>query len=243
MSPIVLCTCRSHCSTYDLHTGKYHGGQYINRNTAYLHRRDDNRSTDLDRFATRVASSVLEGSSPAGLPYHAQESSWLYLETQPQELLTLEQEIRDRISWTPTLRPLVFVTDPVPNATFENPLLTPDYVPNAGLYALDPSHPNNVFFIENESRLFEICARLEQLGTPQETCEELSDQVDIGQQRVMEHKGNEWNRRRLRSKAIASGLVVVDTGEKQYRSIHSSQRKLMTPQKGTLWTVHHSTLS
>lgn len=215
MSPPVLCTCRSHCSTYDPQTEKYHGGQYIPRTTAHLHRRDDNRSTDLNRFATHVASSVLEGSSLLELPYHAQNSSSLRLESLPRELFTLEQEIRDRISWTPTHRPLVFVRDPVPDTTFENPSSAPDYIPNAGLCALDPSHSYNVAFIENESRLFEIRARLEQLRTHQEICEELSNQVDIGQQRMMEHKGNEWDRQRLKSKAVARGLNVVDTGEKQ----------------------------
>lgn len=213
MSPNVLCTCRSHCSTYDRQTGKYYGGQYINRNTAYLHRRDDNRSTDLNRFAAHVASSVLEGPSLLGLQYNAQGTSPLSLESQPQELLTLEREIRDRIFWTPTHRPLVFAKDPVPDTPFENPLLAPDYVPNAGSCALDPSHPHNVAFLENESRLFEIHAQLEELKTPQETYEELSDQVNIGQQRMMGHKEKEWDRQRLKSKAMEIGLVVVDTGE------------------------------
>jgi hypothetical protein len=156
----------------------------------------------------------LEESSPLRQPYNPQESSSLRLETQPRELLTLEQEIRDRISWTPTNKPLAFVKDPVPDITFGNPLLAPSYIPNGGLCALDPSHPYNVAFIENESRLFEIRMQLGQLRTPQEMCEELSNQVDIGQQRMMEHKGNEWNRQRLKSKAVASGLVVVNTGEK-----------------------------
>ncbi|KAF9793084.1 hypothetical protein BJ322DRAFT_1016689 [Thelephora terrestris] len=212
MSQTVLCTCSSHCSTYDPQTGKYHGGQYINRSTAYLHRRDDNRSTDLNRFATCVASSVLEGSSLLGLPYSAQGSSEFRVETQPQELLTLEREIRDRISWTPTRRPLVFVKDPAPDTVFENPLSAPQYILNAGICALDPSHPYNVAFIENESRLFEIRSHLEQSRIPQETCDELSDRVDIGQQRMMEHKGDEWNRQKLKGEAVARGLCVVDTG-------------------------------
>jgi hypothetical protein len=175
----------------------------------------------LDTFASRVASSVLDGSPLLGLPHNAQESSSLSLENQPQELLTLEREIRDRISWTPTHRPLVFAKEPAPDTVFEDPSLAPDYVPNVGLYALDPSHPYNVAFIENESRLFEIRVQLEQSMAPQETCEKLSDQVDVGQQRMMEHKRNEWDRQRLKSNAVANGLVVVDTGEK-HGSSHPS---------------------
>ena len=213
MSPSVFCTCRSHCSTYDPQTGEYRGGQLINRNTAYLHRKDDDRSTNLDKFATHVASSVLEASSLLRLPHNARESSPLHLETLPQELLTLEQELRDRVSWTPTRRPLVFVGGPLPNTMFENPLLAPDYVPNAGPCALLPSHPYNIGFIENESRLYEIRVQLEQLRTAQEICERLSDQVDVGLRRMMEHKRDEWDRQRLKSRATASGFVVVDTGE------------------------------
>lgn len=214
MSPRVFCTCRSHCSRYNPQTGEYHGGEFVNRNTAYLHRQDDNWSPNLDRFATRVASSVLEGASLLRLPHNAQESSPLSLETLPQELLTLEQEIRDRASWTPTRRPLAFAGGLIPDTVFENPLLAPDYVPNAGSCALLPSHPYNVAFIENESRLYEIRVQLEQSRTAQETREQLSDQVDIGLRRMMEHKKDEWDRQRFKGRATASGLVVVDTGEK-----------------------------
>ena len=227
MSPYVLCTCRSHCSTHDPQTGEYHGGQLVNRNTAYLHRKDDSRSPNLNKFSTHIASSILEGSYPLGLPHNVRESSPLGLETQPQELLTLEQEIRDRISWSPTRRPLVFANSPIPDTMFENPLLSPDYVPNAGTCALLPSHPYNLSFIENENRLYEIRVQLERFRTAQETCEQLSDHVNVGLQRMMEHKKDEWDRQGLKSRAIASGLVVVNTGKEQ-ASVHSLQRKLIT---------------
>ena len=238
----MLCTCRSHCGTYDQQTGNYHGGQYINRKSAFLHRRDDARSTNLDKFSTRVASSVLGEPSLLGLPSNAQELSSLFLKFQSQELFTLEKEIRDRVSWTPTRRPLVFAKDLIPDTAYENPLLSPDYLPNAGICTLDTSHPHNTAFIENESRLFEIRMRLEQLKTPRDTCEELSDQVSIGQQRMMEHKGDEWDRQRLKSKAAASGLVVVDTGEKRHRTC-LFRSKLKTLQGDTSWITHRPTLS
>lgn len=213
----VFCTCKSHCTTYNHNTGAYDGGQVINKSTAYRHRQDDNRSANLDRFAHHVASSILDEPPGLGLTYPSNQFfslSPLQTATLPGEVITLEGEIRDRISWTATSRPLIFATDPVPDLDFENPLNSRHYIPNNGPYTLHPLNPNNIAFIENESRLYEIIENLKTDTPPveREILEDLDDMVTTGLHRMMEHKRSEWERQRWKTRAIAQGYVVVDTG-------------------------------
>jgi len=216
--PDVLCTCKSHCTTYNHETGYYDGGQFVNRIAAFRHRQDDRRSATLDGFASHVASSILSETPGLGLIRVSDDAATLSpLQTAalPGEVITLEGEIRDRISWMATGRRLVFATDPVSNLDFENPLASPHYIPNNGRYALNPSNPNNISFIENEGRLFEILGNLK-TDTPaivQEVLDDLTDKVNMGLHRMMEHKRHEWERQQSKTRAIASGHTVIKTGQ------------------------------
>ena len=214
----VLCTCKTYCTTYNQNTRDYDGGQVISRSTAYRHRMDDNRSATLDSFSRHVASSILNETPGLGLVHPSNEASNISpLQTTalPGELTTLEGEIRDRISWTPTSTPLVFAINPVPDTDFENPLTFTQYIPNSGPHLLNPSNPRNISFLENESRLYEILGNLRTGTLPiyQEALEDLVDMVTTGLDRMMEHKKSEWERQRWKTRAIVQGYTVVNTGE------------------------------
>lgn len=215
--PDVFCTCKSHCTTYNRETGTYDGGEFVNRITAFRHRQDDNRSTTLDGFATHITSSILNETPELGITHTnngAVHPSPLQAAALPGELITIEGEIRDRISWTSINKPLVFATDPVPDVDFENPLIFPHYVPNDGPHVLHPSNPSNIAFLENEGRLYEILVNLrtDVLPVDQEVLDDLVDKVAIGMRRMMEHKRCEWERQRSKTQAIAEGYAVINTG-------------------------------
>ena len=199
-------------------SGSYDGGQFVNRTAAFRHRLDDGRSATLDGFASHVASSILNEAPGFGLIQASNEAASLSpLQTAalPGEVITLEGEIRDRISWMAMGRPLTFATDPVPDFDFENPLTSPHYIPNNGQHALHPSNPNNITFIENEGRLFEILRnlRIDVLAVDQEVLDDLTDKVNAGLHQMMEHKRSEWERQQSKTRAIAKGYAVVNTGQ------------------------------
>jgi len=213
----VFCTCRSHCTTVNHETGVYEGGQFVRKTTAFRHRADDGRPAVLDGFARRVAYTVLNESQSIGLIYPDNEAvgaSPLQRAALPQIVITIEGEIRERISWMATSKPLVFASDPVPDFDFDNPLASPRYIPNSGQHALHPSNTKNVAFIENESRLYEIFGTLKAdlLGVDRDVLDCLADKIILGQHRMMEHKRSEWERQRLKTRAIVEGHVVVNTG-------------------------------
>lgn len=216
--PDIFCTCKSYCTTYNHETRSYDGGKFVNRITAFRHRQDDSRSATLDGFASHVASSILNETPELGLIQASDEAASLSpLQTAalPGEVITLEGEIRNRISWMATGRPLAFATDPVPDLNFENPLVSPHYIPNNGRHVLHPSNPSNIAFIENESRLFEIRdnLRADILPVDQEVLDDLTDKVNAGLHRMMEHKRYEWERQKSKTRAIAKGHAIVNTGQ------------------------------
>ena len=215
MSSLVPCTCRSHCSKYDPETNTYRGSQSVSKATRFQHRKDDTRSANLDGFATKVASTILDEGSSLGLSRGLGDlstTSALARETLSQELLTIQTEVRGRITWAPTNRTLVFVSDPVLNQEFEDPLLLPTYVPNDGPHALSESQQRNLAFIENENRLFGIILHLNTLTHHQEQRDSLTEMATAGLQEMMRHKKHEWNRQRMETTAISNGFVVVRTG-------------------------------
>lgn len=214
----VFCACKSYCATYNDETGSHDGGRFIPRSTAFRHRQDDRLSTTLDNFASRVASSILS-EEPGPKLIQASDEAGIFptppTATLPEEVITLDGEIRDRISWTGTGRPLVFALDPVPDFDFENPLCSLHYIPNDDRHALYPSNPSNTAFIENESCLYEILATLKRdiLAVDQEILDDLNDRVAVGLHRMMNHKRCEWERQQSKTRAIAKGYAVVNTGE------------------------------
>ena len=217
MPATVLCTCRSHCSVHDARTNSYTGGQLVSKASRFQHRIDDTRLVDLDDFATRVASTILDENSRLGLSRCVGNSptlasSPLSREVLSQELLTIETEIRGRITWAPTNPTLVFVGDPVPDHDFENPLLLTNYLPNNGPHALKESHQRNLAFIENENRLFEIILHLSTLTHHPDQRDALKGMASLGLEAMMRSKKREWDRQRVETTAIENGFAVVRTG-------------------------------
>lgn len=215
MPPPVFCKCRSHCSKYDAEKGEYTGGQLVNRATHFQHRKDDNRSKDLANFATNVASTIIDEGSHLGLSRGLGDQlglSPLSNEVLSQELLTIEKELHGRVSWAPANQGLVFATNQVPDQDFEDPLSTPNYIPNNGPHALSLSHQRNLAFIENENRLFEITLHLNSLTDYPEHREALVDRAIAGLQEMIRHKRREWDRQRKEITAINNGFVAVHTG-------------------------------
>lgn len=216
--PDTFCTCKSHCTTFNHETGTYFGGQLINRTAAFRHRLDDSRSTTLDDITRHVASSILNEAPELGPIVHGDGGSLpspLRAAALPMELTTLEGEIRDRISWTATARPLVFAIDPVPDIDFVNPLASSDYIPNDGPHTLHPSNHNNIAFIENESRLYGMLESLRTgvFAVEQEALDGLVDEVYTGLNRMTGHKRSEWERQRSKVRAVVEGYAVVETGK------------------------------
>ena len=136
----------------------------------------------------------------------------LLAEVLSQELLAIEREVHGRHTWTPTDWALVFIANPVPDQDFEDPLSVPNYSPNNGPHALNPSHQRNLPFIENENRLFEIVLHLESLAHHPEQREALTEMAIAGLREMMHHKRREWDRQRKTTTAINDGFVIVHTG-------------------------------
>ena len=191
------------------------GGQLVNRATKFQHRKDDSRSKDLDNFAMNVASTILDEGSHLGLSCSLGDSltlSPLSRETLPQELLTIETEVRGRITWALTNQTLVFVSDPVPDQDFKDPLLLPNYIPHDGLHALSESHQRNLAFIENENWLSEIILHLDTFTDYPEQRNALAEMAITGLQEMMRHKKHEWDQQKMEATAIDDGFIVVRTG-------------------------------
>ena len=215
MPALVLCTCRSHCSRYNARTNTYSEGQPVSKATQLQHRIDDSRLEHLDEFSARVASTILDENFRFGLSRgigNASALSPLARETISQELSTIEAEVRGRVTWAPANRTLVFVSDPVSDCNFENPLSSSNYVPNNGPHALKESHQRNLAFIENKNRLFEIIFHLSVLTHHPDQRAALQEMVTAGLQEMMRHKKREWDRQRIESTAIDNGFAVVRTG-------------------------------
>jgi hypothetical protein len=211
----VLCKCKLHCTQYDQATNTYTGGQLVPRTTAVQHRADEYRSTAHGIFSANITTSILQVS-----PSQSSQNLHNYLHESPlgrdslnQQLLTLEHEVHDRCGWASNGRLLVFALDPIPDEPFQPPVRCSGYAPNGGVHALDPSHPSNLAFIENEGRLIEILVQLENMEGAEGFREKLADQVKSGLLRMWSHKESEWIRQRNRTVALADGHGVVNNGE------------------------------
>lgn len=210
-----FCQCKIHCARYNPTTNTYTGGELVTRTTAAQHRADENRSIAHGIFSSNITASILGNNSllsPQSL-YDPLRGSPLERDSFDQESLTLEHELDDRCVWTPNNHRLVFALDPDPDEAFQPPMPYNGYVPNSGACALDPSHPSNLAFIENENRLFEILARLESMGGSDDLRGRLTEMIWSGLERMWSHKESEWDRQRCRAVALADGYGVVDNGQ------------------------------
>jgi len=143
---------------------------------------------------------ILDKSSHLGLSRGINDISTLSplsSEIRSQELLTIEREIRGHITWTPTDWTLIFITEAL-DQDFQDPLAVPNYFPNGGPHALNPSH--------------QVIINLNALTLHPEQLDALMEMAAAGLQEMMHHKQREWDRQRKATTAINDGLVVVHTG-------------------------------
>lgn len=202
---LVLCTCKSHCTTFDSTTQTFVGpGCSIPKSTALAHQKDDLRVEHLESFSENVASRILEHDSPpATLDTRLPTSS-------QHELFALETEVIDRMAWTPTDQALAFAVDPSPESEYQYPSFSEIHLANHGPHALDPSKRSNALYLENESRLCEILSRLKVLASTSDEAAGVEDKVYEGLRRMRRHKETEWNRLRRHSIVRRHGYPVVD---------------------------------
>ena len=216
MSRVVLCTCRSHCLTFNPETQVYEGeGTLIPKSTAANHRQDDLNSQALDSFTENIATQVLNYSyspppelddeDPPPLGFHGQlpPSDDLYF--------VLEAEAVHRCAWAPANRSLVFAAVPSPTLQYQYPSTSEMRIPNREPYALNPEDNTNAAYLQNESRLCEILVSLVRRPAS-EPRERLLVRVCEGLAAMEHHKETEWNRQRTGSIARRHGYSVVETG-------------------------------
>ena len=207
MSRFVQCTCKTHCLEFDPGTQSYQGpGVMIPSSTAQRHRFDDLLAEQIDNTASTVASQILNYDPPTDLIEDISDGVAQY------ETFHLETEIASRCSWTPSDRPLVFVTTPDSTLEYRYPSPSETHFPNHGTYALNPDDRANRIFLENESRLCEILSNLKRRPLSGDAEMVLEDRIHEGLLRMRRHKKVEWDRQRLWSIARLHGFTVVDSG-------------------------------
>ena len=208
MKTLVLCTCRSHCTTFDYSTQTFVGpGHLIPKSTALAHRKDDFRIENLDNFSGNIASHVLQHDPPPEIPdTHLPTTS-------QQELFVLEMEVIDRAMWTPAGQALVFAIDPPSELEYQYPRVSEVHLANHGPHALDPNKRSNALYLENESRLCEILSRLRVLTPKTDEAVGVEDKVYEGLRRMRRHKETEWNRQKRHSIVRQHGYAVVDSSK------------------------------
>ena len=218
MANLVRCVCKSHCRRFNPDTLSFEGdGAMVSKSTAHNHRIDDQMAQGLDSFAGNVAARVLQSSPPTELlePDPPVEI--------PDEAAVLEMELTYRSAWTPTDRPLAFVSAPPPDCKYQYPPVDELHLCNRGPYALESRNRANEVYLENESRLCEILLRLWKLPSTEGTREQLESKAREGLLRMRRHKEMEWERQRTCSIARKYGHTVVDTGTSSSISGRSSQ--------------------
>lgn len=226
MTRWTTCHCRSHCTTFNPRTGRYEGpGVSLPVSTARRHSQEDARIETFDNLTENVASHAFDdftiptrptpsphthSTTPTiashGFPPHSDNPSYV-------ELLTLESEIGDRISWAPADKRLVFSEEPGALQEFVRPKYSEVHLSNHGPHALDPANHANTAYVENERRLCEILVHIRELDPMDDSRERLEDKVMEGFRAMQIHKEQEWNRQRLGSIARYRGHAVVDSGE------------------------------
>lgn len=210
MSRVVLCRCKSHCTRYDASTATYVGpGVDVPSNTARRHAQEDQRAEALENFIGRLRPH--DRDQPDVFP--SPEHTWNTHTPSEEEFHTLQKEITERSTWSPTDRPLVFATIPGPMQEFVYPDASEIRIANHGPHALDPTNHANTAYIENETRLCELLDHLRELVRFGDSRVQLEEEVYGGLSQMWAHKEAEWNRRRYRSVAAHHGFPVVCTGE------------------------------
>ena len=226
MTRWTTCRCKTYCTVYNPHTHRYEGpGVSVPSATAHRHLQEDIRAEALDKLAENTVSRAFNDSTiPIGRGSHVHTPSTTPTTTpfgfpsiaraqSHGELLTLESEIADRVSWTPADPRLVFAEKPGALQEFVYPNYSEVGLSNHSPHALDPVNHANAAYLENERRLCEILAHVHELDPMDDARERLEDKTMEGLRAMRQHKEQEWNRQRLGSIAKYQGYAVVDSGE------------------------------
>jgi len=226
MTRLTTCRCKTHCTAYNPQTGQYEGqGVSIPRTTARRHLQDDARAEVLDKLTENASSRAFDDfTTPTRHPSYPYTRStiptitphWFPSHSRTPydgELFTLESEIVDRTSWSPTVKRLVFSKKPGALQEFVHPNSSEVHLSNHGPHTLDPTNHANTAYIENERRLCEMLVHLRELDPMDDAGERLEDKVMDGLRAMRKHKEQEWCRQRLSSIASYNGYAVVDSGE------------------------------
>ncbi|KJA14089.1 hypothetical protein HYPSUDRAFT_72760 [Hypholoma sublateritium FD-334 SS-4] len=165
-SRLVLCCCKSRCTTHNPITGLHEGeGHYISRSNRDSHARDDQLQRAL----------ITENPSFANIP-----------SCKVQVLRTLPVTSR-RI-------PLVFRNNPALSGPFGAPTDHEIVIPNRGMHALTNDSANQAF-LEIEARYCELCAFAQRMD-PADEMTHLLDILHLELRRLTREKQVQWSEQR-----------------------------------------------
>lgn len=174
----VRCRCKSHCTVFNVATGRYEGdGVLVFRGIR------DNHTADDRRCANHIVPRLIT------LP--------TTLQTQPaNNWFDIVKEELDALATLPTTsvtHPLIFVNKPEDNGEFVSPNNNGILVTNVGLYALT-GHRANRAFLSTEYRLSELFRSLmdnDELEAP-----DLLDNILQQWRGLMREKSVQWGQQR-----------------------------------------------
>ena len=217
--PLSLCTCKSHCRTFNAVTGRYEGiGRWIPRGTRDNHVRDEKRGRSLITLGGKTLDSPPPPSISSGPSTQYPTSDNSPSKDRDKSLLKCFEDEFLYLTSCPTTsltKPLIFLNDPDLNGEFISPEFEEMLMGNSGKYALCPHRQANEAFIHIEYR---CCNMLAHLGNIKGTEERDALALAISDHLVyLNHqKGIHWARYRGTVQGATSGpaLLVVNTGEK-----------------------------
>lgn len=227
-----LCSCKSHCKTFNAVTGRFEGtGRWIPRGTRDDHVRDEkresarslitlgghgNRSKNLDYLLPSV---------PKDPSIHYPPSDARSCEDRDKSLLKCFEDEFSYLSSCPTTsltKPLVFLNDPGFHGEFIPLSFDEMLMGNSGKYALCPSRQANEAFIYIEYRCCNILAHLDNIEGTEER-DALALAISDHLVYLNHQKGIHWAQHRGTRTVPAQGataLLVVNTGQKEFLSLN-----------------------
>lgn len=194
---IVICKCKSHCTTFNPATGSYEGnGQLQSRSTRDNHSRDDQWLRTGDTTQTVIMTRT------ARTPSRSASGGWL-------QQASIECEILMALPLSHPQRHFVFINPPEENGPFIWPNEHEILHPNTGLYALS-NHRSNQPFLHVANYLHALLVQASRYDDQQ--AEDLLALVQLLRQKMnhlMRLKEVEWSRQRG---ARGVDIPFVNTG-------------------------------
>lgn len=227
---IVICRCRSHCTTYNPITRLYEGsGQPQSRPTRDNHARDDRL------LNSRIARRNIADNPPLLLP-----TTGSVLATWLGQTFT-ECEILMNLPLSHPGRPLIFLNPPEANGPFVWPSTDEVLLPNTGLYALS-NHRSNQAFLTVAHRLHALLLDANHyIRTNQESqyLTSLTIQLSEKMHQLMRLREVEWSQQRGASGVDApyvnTGKGFIEISENRYSLAETYPRVIFPTDRSTQW--------